>query len=143
MLRGGGDPALGDPGLAQERGGDPLAVLRRFAAAAARGGAAGPPTSLVVDDSAFEATSTHPTWEPADLPKWYAAPVGGLNFNDNCVEFTVSPAGTGQPARFEVFPPNGWIEVENRCTTGAKKPWILRDPAPLTTRSEARTRGPI
>jgi D-alanyl-D-alanine carboxypeptidase/D-alanyl-D-alanine-endopeptidase (penicillin-binding protein 4) len=131
VLIGGGDPALGDPRLAEARGEDPLAVLRRFAAAVSASAAEAPPAEILIDDTAFEALFTHPSWEPDDLPSWYAAPVGGLNFNDNCIDITLAPAA-GRQVSYEISPPNDWVQVENRCVKGGgRKPWVHRNPGSL------------
>ncbi|RME40152.1 MAG: D-alanyl-D-alanine carboxypeptidase/D-alanyl-D-alanine-endopeptidase, partial [Planctomycetota bacterium] len=60
---------------------------------------------------------------------WYAAPVGALNYSDNCVEITVHPGGeAGAPVRVSVRPPNPLVEIVNRCRTGRGRDPVLHHP---------------
>lgn len=127
VLIGGGDPALGDPRLAKDRGQGQLHVFEQWADLLVRRGLTTIKGDIVIDDSVFESGRSHPSWEEVDLTRWYAAPVGGLNFNDNCIEITVWPTAKGQPVGYEVFPATDWVRIANRCITGSKnKPWIHR-----------------
>src|SRR5439155_208019 len=47
---------------------------------------------LVGDGSYFEPTLIHYGWNAWDLTWWYAAPVSGLGFHDNSVDFHIAPA---------------------------------------------------
>jgi serine-type D-Ala-D-Ala carboxypeptidase/endopeptidase (penicillin-binding protein 4) len=46
---------------------------------------------LIGDGSYFEPLLTHPNWNVFDLNWWYAAPVSGLGFHDNSVDFQITP----------------------------------------------------
>src|SRR2546428_1094795 len=46
---------------------------------------------IVGDGSYFEPILTHPSWNSFDLNWWYAAPVSGLGFHDNSVDFQITP----------------------------------------------------
>src|SRR6058998_3238642 len=46
---------------------------------------------LVGDGSYFEPTLTHYAWSAWDLNWWYAAPISGLGFHDNSVDFQITP----------------------------------------------------
>jgi D-alanyl-D-alanine carboxypeptidase/D-alanyl-D-alanine-endopeptidase (penicillin-binding protein 4) len=73
---------------------------------------------LVGDGSYFEPGTVHPNWESFDLNWWYAAPVSGLGFNDNSVDFTWSPGTTpGTPAVITMSPDLGDVIFENRTVT--------------------------
>jgi serine-type D-Ala-D-Ala carboxypeptidase/endopeptidase (penicillin-binding protein 4) len=73
---------------------------------------------LVGDGSYFEPRTVHPDWEGFDLNWWYAAPVSGLGFNDNSVDFVWGPGlETGAPARISMTPDLGDIAFENRTVT--------------------------
>ncbi len=130
IIIGGGDPGLGDPELADQRGGRPTDVFEQWAGILAQQGITTIQGDIVVEDQILEQPWVHPSWEESDLTKWYAAPVGGLNFNDNCIEITLRPTTPGQLVRFEVFPPSAWIRIDNRCKTSPSKsknkPWIHR-----------------
>ena len=122
VIVGEGDPATGDPELA-ERDGRPITAL--FHTWADRLKAAGVQTvsgDLIFDDSIFDTEYTHPTYRPDQTITWYGAPVGGLNFNDNCVDLTVWPSTPGAAARFSFVPPSAGVRVINRCVTGRGRP---------------------
>jgi len=93
---GGGDPALGDPRLAEQYGRSPSAPFGQWAQIAAKAVGGGVISRLVIDDSVFDAERLHPSWPRDEYQKWYCAPVGGLNFADNCVEVRVKPGPAGQ-----------------------------------------------
>src|SRR2546425_4289173 len=46
---------------------------------------------IVGDGSYFDPILTHPSWNSFDLNWWYAAPVSGLGFHDNSVDFQITP----------------------------------------------------
>lgn len=123
VVIGGGDPATGDPRLTERAGADGLGLFDQWADVLTGRGQREVRGQLVLDASVFDEQLVHPSWPEAQLQKWYAAPVAGLNLNDNCIELTVWPAEkAGEPARFSVWPPNGWVRVDNRCTSGGKGP---------------------
>ncbi len=73
---------------------------------------------LVGDGSYLEPGTVHPSWETFDLNWWYAAPVSGLGFNDNSVDFTWGPGTTpGTPAVITMSPDLGDVIFENRTVT--------------------------
>ena len=75
---------------------------------------------LVGDGSYFEPLTVNPNWEGFDLNWWYAAPVSGLGFNDNSVDFAWGPGPeTGTPAVISMTPDLGDIAFENRTVTVA------------------------
>src|SRR5436309_8901707 len=105
-------------------------MLDRWAEALAARGVREIKGNLYYDDAAFDDVRVHPTWSRGFLTDWYAAPVAGLNFNDNCIDVTVRPAEEGQPAKYEVVPATEGIEIINKIVTGGPgKPEISRSPA--------------
>ena len=73
---------------------------------------------LVGDGSYFEPLTVNPNWEGFDLNWWYAAPVSGLGFNDNSVDFAWGPGpDAGAPASITMTPDLGDIAFENRTVT--------------------------
>ena len=48
---------------------------------------------------------------------WYAAPIGALSVNDNCVDFHIEPGNLGEPARIDHFPKTEYISQSNKTTT--------------------------
>ncbi len=48
---------------------------------------------------------------------WYAAPIGALSVNDNCIDFHIKPGKLGGPARINHFPKTKYISQSNKTTT--------------------------
>ena len=75
---------------------------------------------LVGDGSFFEPTLIHYGWNAWDLTWWYAAPVSGLGFHDNSVDFHIAPGPTvDAPPAITWTPDLGLITFENRARTTA------------------------
>ncbi|MEK6798317.1 MAG: D-alanyl-D-alanine carboxypeptidase/D-alanyl-D-alanine-endopeptidase [Planctomycetota bacterium] len=128
MVIGDGDPGFGDERLHQARGETIYAALERWADAVRENGKLASVGDLIFDASVFDDERIHPTWERDDLGKWYAAPVAGLNFNDNCLDIVVTPAGKGAPANVVVNPVSSFLTVLNACRTGGKGAPVLHHP---------------
>jgi D-alanyl-D-alanine carboxypeptidase/D-alanyl-D-alanine-endopeptidase (penicillin-binding protein 4) len=74
---------------------------------------------LVGDGSYFEPTLIHYGWNAWDLTWWYAAPVSGLGFHDNSVDFQIAPGpAVDAPPSITWAPDLGLITFENRARTG-------------------------
>ncbi len=125
-LIGTGDPACGDDLIAKKTGGKTITMLDEWARALKARGVKEIRGNLYYYDGAFEAQQIHPNWSKSFLTDWYAAPVSGLNFNDNCVDITVYPTNPGEPVRYEVVPPIKNIKVNNLCKTASGTPEIDR-----------------
>src|SRR5256886_6240987 len=70
------------------------------------------------DGSYFEPTLTHWNWGWFDLTWWYAAPVSGLGFHDNSVDFQITPGGAvDQPPAITWNPDLHLFTFENRART--------------------------
>ena len=73
---------------------------------------------LVGDGSYFEPTLIHNGWNAWDLTWWYAAPVSGLGFHDNSVDFRIEPGpAVDAPPAITWSPDLGLITFENRART--------------------------
>jgi len=73
---------------------------------------------IVGDGSYFEPTLTHPGWNSFDLNWWYAAPVSGLGFHDNSVDFQITPGpGVDAPPTITWSPDLNLFTFENRART--------------------------
>src|SRR6184192_1583165 len=73
---------------------------------------------LVGDGSYFEPTLIHYGWNAWDLTWWYAAPVSGLGFHDNSVDFHIAPAPAADAPPVITWSPDlGLITFENRART--------------------------
>ena len=76
---------------------------------------------VVGDGSWFDPQVIHPGWENYDLGWWYAAPVSGLGFNDNSVDFReVAGDSVGAAAQLTLTPDVGAFRLENRAEVGAR-----------------------
>jgi PBP4 family serine-type D-alanyl-D-alanine carboxypeptidase len=116
-LIGAGDPSTGDPKMAKQRGDAPTAMLDKWADALKARGITHVKGNLYYYAGTFDDVTVHPSWSRSFLTDWYAAPVTGLNFNDNCVDITVSPTEPGKPATFVVVPPTDNVKVVNGVVT--------------------------
>lgn len=124
VLYGRGDPTLGRRCYATDTlaegacDRDAFTRLRALADTLRRRGLREVRGDLVGDGSYFEPTMVHPGWEVFDLNWWYAAPVSGLGFNDNSVDFTWAPGpAVGAPGRITLWPEIGEVVFENRTVT--------------------------
>lgn len=127
MIIGDGDPALGDQKVEKRYGREVMSVLREWALLPATAGVDDFPGSIIVDDTIFESTMLHPSWEPNDLNKWYAAPVCGVNFNGNCIDIVAIPVpGERATARVEYTPPATTVQIENELRFGRRGSPVLR-----------------
>ena len=127
VLYGRGDPTLGRRCYATDTlaegacDRDPFARLRALADTLRRRGLREVRGDLVGDGSWFEPAMHHRSWQLFDLNWWYAAPVTGLGFNDNSVDFTWQPgAALGAPARITLWPDIGEVLFENRTRHRAR-----------------------
>lgn len=70
-------------------------------------------------------------WEPGDLNEWFAAPSGGLSFNENVVSMRIRPGAPSRPPEVETIPEHVGILVANQAMTvpgrGRHPLWLLRD----------------
>lgn len=109
----------GDPNLSGRLGGTgPTAVLDGLVQGVKAAGIGRVEGDLVLDDGDFDREYLHPGWTDADKEKWYGAPVGGLAFNDSCVDVTVAPADRADVRALLTLPAtSGAWEVENLTTT--------------------------
>ncbi|HRX85266.1 MAG TPA: D-alanyl-D-alanine carboxypeptidase/D-alanyl-D-alanine-endopeptidase [Phycisphaerae bacterium] len=124
-LEGTGDPAIGDAKIARQYGRTTTSVLADWAAELKRRGLTSIPGGLRYYPYALDNETIHPSWAHDDLVYWYAAPVSGLNFNDNCVDVTVFPTDDGAPAGYTLVPPVDAVSVVNACTSGSDAPPTL------------------
>ncbi|HUO09628.1 MAG TPA: D-alanyl-D-alanine carboxypeptidase/D-alanyl-D-alanine-endopeptidase [Phycisphaerae bacterium] len=83
VVVGGGDPGLGDPKIAEAKGEKITTAFERWAEVLKRAGVV-QFRDLVIDDRVFDAERVNPNWPAHDAGEWFCAPIGGLNFNDNC-----------------------------------------------------------
>lgn len=122
---GGGDPGLGDERLAARGGRDAQAVLADWVAALrARGVTA--VHRIVLDDGVFDTEFRHRDWPASQADRWYQAPVGGLNLNDNCLDVKVQVRGRNVTLQLRPDIPldliDNTLRVDRRQRTTLKRP---------------------
>jgi D-alanyl-D-alanine carboxypeptidase/D-alanyl-D-alanine-endopeptidase (penicillin-binding protein 4) len=97
---------------------DPFARIRQLVDGLRARGLRAVNGAVVGDGSYFEPILVHPNWEAFDLNWWYAAPVSGLGFHDNSLDFDWQPGpAVGAPALIAVTPDLGDVGFENRTLT--------------------------
>lgn len=116
---GDGDPGFADPKLLEESGISLTEFIDKIVAEiTSRGGKS--IREIILDDRVFDRDAIHGTWPRKQLDAWYCAPVSGLNFFTNCVEFYISPSSKiGGPPTVRSLPGGSFIEVRNTARTVA------------------------
>ncbi len=129
IIIGSGDPSIGDPRL-RERPDEPItSIFHVWADKLQAAGLTEIAGDLIFDDFVFEQQFVPASWtRQHNLQGWSAAPVGGLNFNDNCVDVTIKPAAkSGEPAEVTLIPDSTYTRLANTSRTAAKgEPMIQR-----------------
>lgn len=141
VLRGSGDPALGDPVLLEQskRGIESLvqAWVRALKDAGLQPGA-----ELVIDDRVFDREFVHPSWPVEQLNRWYCAEVSGVNLHTNLLRIFTEPQGVGRAPSLKVEPGAPWISITNRARSvdrGSQTAWAQREANnQLTLRGDVR-----
>ncbi|MEM8757539.1 MAG: D-alanyl-D-alanine carboxypeptidase/D-alanyl-D-alanine-endopeptidase [Planctomycetota bacterium] len=152
VLRGGGDPILGDrnaadaPGASAEQAVEGVGLLRGLPGLLSQPGAS--VSELIIDDRVFDRELVHPDWPRDQLDRWYCAPVQGVSVHANVFEFYPSPSAGGATADLE--PRSPWIQIESRAqavSKGRNAVWVQRtggdDRFVLRGRIRTRTSAPI
>lgn len=85
ILHGSGDPSLSG----RFHDGDPMAVPASLAKQVFAAGIRRVTGALVLDEGPFDQEFVHADWSAADKRRYYGAPVGGLAFNDGCIDVSV------------------------------------------------------
>jgi len=73
--------------------------------------------TLFLDATRFDSISWGPGWMWDEGPWWYAAPIGALSLNDNCVDFFIEPGLPGEAALISYSPKTAYIEIKNSTST--------------------------
>lgn len=118
---GAGDPLIGGRLYAD----DPTKLFRDAAALLKEAGQAAFSGRLVLHPGIFDNVALHPAWveQGEDPDKWYCAPVGGLSFNDNCIDLIFEGgAGPGQSVKITPRPDTGYISIDNHAATVPSRP---------------------
>jgi len=145
IVIGSGDPAIGDPVLARAAHEPITALFHEWSAKLLAAGVSRIRGNLVFDDFIFEQEHLNPSWEEqfaSQMQNWWVAPVGGLNFNDNCVDVVVKPGrDIGSPGEVTLIPNTPYLRLENTSkTAGRGEPSVRRSGNGTVT---VRVSGPV
>jgi serine-type D-Ala-D-Ala carboxypeptidase/endopeptidase (penicillin-binding protein 4) len=131
VIRGDGDPGLGDPELLALANKDIEDLLQSWVAAV-KAAKITRVRRLLVDDRVFDQEFTHPTWPEAQLSNWYCAQVAGLSFNDNCLDIFPEPTRAGQSPIVRIRPTANFLSTTNKAVTitdaSQDNFWVVRKP---------------
>lgn len=122
---GAGDPALGDERICERRG-LPHDIFSEWARQLQTRGIQRI-GKVVLDDTIFDSQGRHPDWPGSQQDRWYQAPVGGLNLNNNCLDVEIVLRGGEIDLRLQPDLPRAL--VDNGARRGDKHRPILRRPA--------------
>lgn len=129
ILRGSGDPALGDPKLLAEMKLTVEGLLDSWIKAL-KDASVSPGAELVIDDRVFDRQYVHPTWPVSQLNRWYCAEVAGLNFHANILSIFTEPQEPGRPPTIKTEPMAPWLEIKNKARSvkqGNHTAWVARE----------------
>jgi D-alanyl-D-alanine carboxypeptidase/D-alanyl-D-alanine-endopeptidase (penicillin-binding protein 4) len=113
IVKGAGDPNISGRGQASV-----TALLENAAKQLKANGVKKITGDIIIDDTIFDREYVHPDWPADQGGRWYQAEVGGVSFNDNCLDFTVSAGDSaGAPANVTTAPATGYATLNNSCKT--------------------------
>lgn len=115
-----GDPATGDPTIAEYYGEQPTTFFDEWAEAMKAAGITEVTGKLYYYDGALDDEWVHPSWGISNQQYWWGCPIAGLNYNNNCVDITVFPTEPGEPAGYEVVSPASVISIGIAAVTAAE-----------------------
>ena len=113
VIKGGGDPLLGDKVTDAKYQREPEWIFKDIAATLKQNNITAI-KDIIVDGSIFDDERVHPNWPKKELNQWYACEVSGLNFNDNCIAVTVKNIDGKVTVGIE--PETGFIKITNEVT---------------------------
>ncbi|HUU36580.1 MAG TPA: D-alanyl-D-alanine carboxypeptidase/D-alanyl-D-alanine-endopeptidase [Candidatus Desulfaltia sp.] len=122
VVKGSGDPLLGDKETDARNGGGARPVIRDIVLRLKELGIVAV-SDIVLDTSIFDGERVHPSWPENQLHQKYACEVGGLNYNGNCVD--ISAAQRNGKVVLTLDPPSDYIQLANALTVRrSRKSWF-------------------
>jgi len=114
IVKGSGDPTINK----RYHNGDALKVFKDWADSLKVQGIYRIDGKIIGDDNIFDDIGWGPAWSWDYLWYNYAAPTGGLVFNDNCLDLVCSAGkAVGEPASLAVVPATEYFQFDNNLTT--------------------------
>ena len=143
ILIGDGDPTLGDGEYLRRVGWTTTTVFEHWADQLKKLNITSV-RNVIVDDSVFDEDFLHPHWPADQIHRHYVAQVGGVNFNQNCVDFYILPTNPGARVGYGTEPKTHYVNVENSCITGQNNIWLTRKSGSndIILKGEAAQTGP-
>ena len=124
VLRGGGDPNISG----RFYGDKPTALLHTWARQLREAGVERITGDLIADDTLFDDVRFLPGWKRTQEGRWFCAQISALSLNDNCVDFTVTPArSVGAAARVRATPQCDAVKISGapKTVAGSKSRVLL------------------
>ncbi len=116
LVIGGGDPAI----CGREDDEDSLWELRPWIDKIRAAGIEQVQGRVLADVRYLSGPGIHPDWPTDQLLRWYCAPSGALNLNDNCVDVIIGPV-ENQRVKVVLDPPNALLRLNNQLQLTASK----------------------
>ncbi len=116
IIKGSGDPTLGSDRYASTQAQNILDnwtfAIKQLDIKRIRG-------RIIGDDTIFDGNQVPTGWPAADIGNYYGAGVSGLNWKENKVGITFSPAAVGKPAAIKKLSVDlSYLTIRNEVTTG-------------------------
>ena len=113
--------ASGDPSISNrfyKDKSDICIALREWAKVLKKKGIKTITGNIIGDDDFFNDEYYNPGWKPSSRGEWYAAEVGALCFNDNCVDMKIrGNEKAGMVAKITLKPNTSYVNVINQIQT--------------------------
>ncbi len=116
LVIGGGDPAI----CGRENSQDPLWELRPWMAKLAAAGIQAIEGRVLADVRYLSGVGVHPDWPKDQLQRWYCAPSGSLNLNDNCIDVVIGPVTEGKVS-VRLEPMHPLLSLRNKLVATSNK----------------------
>jgi D-alanyl-D-alanine carboxypeptidase/D-alanyl-D-alanine-endopeptidase (penicillin-binding protein 4) len=114
IVKGSGDPSIGG----RFTGGDRTRTFRQWADSLRAHGIHRITGHIIGDDRIFDQETLGTGWSWDDLTYYYAAPVSGLSYNENCIDVFIRSQQIGQRATVSWRPYNtDYVSIQNNTVT--------------------------
>lgn len=128
IVQGSGDPTISG----RYNDGDRTKTFRDWAADLKAKGITRIEGNFIGDDTIFDDIALGSSWSWDYTTYWYAAEIGGLSFNENCIDIEMTGTTPGKVGEIEIFPATNYAQLINETvtivqgeetSTGYNRPW--------------------